>query len=348
MAMVAQRGGQASEVWVRASSTAATEVSNVAEKTTSSSLSDAVRAETVREHLSAYAALSKVRLSALVVLTSAAGYAMAPAALCTLPHGAALVATAVGTGLCAGSANTFNQAIEVKHDAKMNRTKTRVLPTGKLGRGHATGFAVATGAAGVGLLGLAANPLTAALGAANIALYAGIYTPLKRVHAVNTWVGAVVGAIPPVMGYAACMGTIDTTALYLGATLFSWQMPHFMALAYNLKDDYLRGGYKMMPSFQPKRAAAVSLRHAGVMAALAGAAPLMAITTPAFALTAGPVNAYLGYKAYQFWKHPTHPNARSLFRVTLWQLPVVLALMLLFKNHGVDDGSESQQPFHAL
>eukprot|EP00850_Spirogloea_muscicola_P019468 SM000191S05217 [mRNA] locus=s191:95730:96611:+ [translate_table: standard] len=109
--------------------------------------------------------------------------------------------TSLGTLLAAASANTLNQIIEAKNDAVMKRTMRRPLPTGRTSRLHALIFAVAVGAAGISILASEANNVTAMLGAANIALYALVYTPLKRLHVANTWVGAVVGGIPPLMGY---------------------------------------------------------------------------------------------------------------------------------------------------
>ena len=110
---------------------------------------------------------------------------------------------------------------------------------------HAALFGVVTGMAGVGLLREKANDTTAALGAGNVALYALCYTPMKRVHWLNTWAGAVVGAVPPLMGWAAAReGAIEPASGVLAAALYFWQMPHFMALAYMAKDDYVRGGYR--------------------------------------------------------------------------------------------------------
>jgi heme O synthase-like polyprenyltransferase len=177
-----------------------------------------------------YANLSKFRLSALVVVTTSAGY------LCTgVPIDPLLLSTTcIGTALCAASANSFNQTIERDYDRLMNRTKQRPLPSGKLTVPQALTFAISSGAAGVGMLYAFSNPVVALLGAGNIFLYAGPYTHMKRLTEANTWVGSVVGAIPPAMGWAAATGgdlmSLDNGALC--ALLFLWQFPHFFALAW--------------------------------------------------------------------------------------------------------------------
>lgn len=135
----------------------------------------------------------------------------------------------------------------------MKRTRQRHLVKGRIDPLHAFTFGTVAGVAGVSLLATAVNPLTAVLGGANIFLYAGVYTPLKRISISNTvptlhqvcpdmfqWVGSVVGAIPPIMGWTAAMGTIDPPAVLLGAILFAWQFPHFNALSWNLRGDYSR------------------------------------------------------------------------------------------------------------
>ncbi|KAJ3031761.1 UNVERIFIED_CONTAM: Protoheme IX farnesyltransferase, mitochondrial [Siphonaria sp. JEL0065] len=189
-----------------------------------------------------YASLAKARLAALVVLTTMAGYAVAPMAT-TLPT---LLATTAGTALCVASANSLNQWVEAPYDAQMKRTRTRVLVTHSVSGFHAFSFGVASGVAGFATLYGFVNPITAVLGLANIVLYAGVYTPLKRFSIYNTWIGALVGAIPPIMGWTACTGTLDAGALFMGAILFAWQFPHFNALSWNLRPDYSKAGYHMM------------------------------------------------------------------------------------------------------
>ena len=153
-----------------------------------------------RRRLHHYLHLSKSRLTALVVLTAMSGVALSPTPT-TLP---VLLSTAVGTALCSASANTLNQLQEMPFDAQMARTRTRPLVRRAISPLHAMGFATFTGIAGPILLWTMVNPTTAILGTANIALYAGVYTWMKRKSPLNTWVGSVVGALPPLMGWVAC------------------------------------------------------------------------------------------------------------------------------------------------
>ena len=153
-----------------------------------------------RRALGAYLQLSKSKLSALVVLSAMSGVALSPAAA-TLP---VLLSTALGTALCSASANTLNQLQEVPFDAQMARTRSRPLVRHAISSLHATTFAAVTGIVGPALLWTAVNPTTAILGASNIVLYAGVYTWMKRKSPFNTWVGSIVGALPPLMGWTAC------------------------------------------------------------------------------------------------------------------------------------------------
>jgi protoheme IX farnesyltransferase len=176
-----------------------------------------------------YGELAKSRLSALVVTTTGAGHLMAAGPV----DPACLASTLGGTFLCSASANSFNQIIETRNDASMNRTCRRPLPSGRISREHAIGWASAAGVAGVGTLAMGTNCMTTALGAATLGLYTLVYTPMKQRTPLNTWVGAVVGAIPPVMGWTAAGGALlSVEAAALGSALFLWQMPHFFALSW--------------------------------------------------------------------------------------------------------------------
>ncbi|KAJ2458441.1 Protoheme IX farnesyltransferase, mitochondrial, partial [Coemansia sp. RSA 2424] len=242
--------------------------------------------------LRAYADLGKGKLTAFVVLTAMAGYAVAPGAAQVAP----LLWTAAGTALCAGSANAFNQWIEAPYDAQMSRTRNRPLARHALAPGHALGVGVAAGAVGVGALWALVNPVAAALGAANIALYAGAYTALKRVTIANTWVGALVGAVPPVLGWAAASGgALGPGAWVMGGILFAWQFPHFNALAHTLRADYSKAGYRMMSVTRPRLNARVALRYALLMFPLCAALPALGIADPWLILDSSLVNGLMAY-----------------------------------------------------
>lgn len=192
--------------------------------------------------------LGKARLSALVVFTTLTGFVLASGPELALGR---LAATLAGTLLSAFAASAFNQCMEVQRDARMLRTCRRPLLTGELSPQVAWGFAVGCAIAGPGLLWAATNLLTAALGALTIVLYVLAYTPLKVVTPANTLVGAVVGGIPPIMGWTAVTGTLDWPAAVLGTILFIWQVPHFLAVAWLYREDYERGGFRMLPSADP-------------------------------------------------------------------------------------------------
>jgi protoheme IX farnesyltransferase len=182
--------------------------------------------------LTAYCELSKLKLSTFVVITAGAGFSVAPANAYDLSMLQLFGCAMLGTLLCSGCANTINQIREVEFDAMMKRTASRPLPSGLMTKSHAAAFAAVCGLSGTGLLYVCVNPLTAALGAANILLYSGPYTSMKRTTVWNTWVGAIVGAVPPVMGWTAVTGSLGAPSLVLAGILFSWQLPHFMSLAF--------------------------------------------------------------------------------------------------------------------
>ncbi|TQD86059.1 hypothetical protein C1H46_028398 [Malus baccata] len=207
-------------------------------------LSLASRASHLARHYGqCYWELSKARLSMLVVATSGTGFILGSGHAIDF---AGLCCTCAGTMMVAASANSLNQVFEKQNDAKMNRTKNRPLPSGRITIPHAVTWASAAGLAGTALLASKANMLAAGLGASNLILYAFVYTPLKQIHPVNTWVGAVVGAIPPLLGWAAASGQVSLNAMILPAALYFWQIPHFMALAYLCRNDYAAGGYELL------------------------------------------------------------------------------------------------------
>ncbi|KAF8199493.1 UbiA prenyltransferase family-domain-containing protein [Pholiota molesta] len=251
---------------------------------------------------------------------------------------------------------------EVPFDAQMTRTRTRPLVRRAITPMHATGFAIATGIAGPALLWTMVGPTTACLGAANIALYAGLYTWMKRRSIYNTWVGAVVGALPPLMGWTACGGQLFPSASYpvhyflpsfltTGAPvdlalvdnplaplaffmlLFSWQFPHFNSLSYIVRDSYAQAGYRMLSVLSPPKNALVSLRHATLLVPVCSILfPLSGLTTWMFALTSLPLNLICVRAAWRFWRTGGEKEARVVFQHSLWYLPVVMGLMMFHKQ----------------
>ena len=198
---------------------------------------------------------------------------------------------------------------------------------------HSVAFSVVTVAAGASLLWTTVNPLTAILGVGNIALYAGVYTPLKRISLYNTWVGAVVGAIPPVMGWTACTGTLDPGAFVLGGILFAWQFPHFNALSWRLRGDYSRAGYRMMSVLDPGLCKRTTLRYCLALTPLCAMAPVLDLTTWWFLVDSLPVNAWMTYLSWRFYRDSDFKWARKLFHFTLFHLPLLTGLLLINKKH---------------
>lgn len=273
--------------------------------------------------------LSKARLSALVVSTTAAGFVAAGGPLCP----ATLSACCVGTALCSSSAAAFNQIFESHLDSKMKRTQQRPLVQGTLTETQASIAATAWGVAGTGILAYATDPVTTFLGASNIVLYAGVYTYMKQHSVYNTWVGAVVGAIPPVMGWTAATGgqIWDVEALLLGATLYLWQMPHFFALSYMHRLDYARGGFQMVPVLEENgdETSRLITRYTWYLSTIPVLATVLDVTSSMFCYEGVALNAYALHVAYKFQQERTNANARKVFLTSLWYLPCLLMLFLL-------------------
>ncbi|RUS70495.1 hypothetical protein EGW08_021748 [Elysia chlorotica] len=280
-----------------------------------------------RKVLECYKMLSKFRLTGLVVLTTIAGYSIAPGPF----NISTFIMCSVGTGLTSCAANSINQFFEVPYDSQMNRTKNRVLVRGLLSPLHAVSFAAVSSVSGLCLLTAGVNPLVSALGAFNLCLYTLVYTPLKRSSIVNTWVGSVVGAIPPMMGWAACTGGLEPGAWLLAGILFSWQFPHFNALSWNLRPDYSRAGYRMMSVVDPGLCQRVALRHCVLLTAMCLAAPALGVTTWTFAADSLPLNLCLCYLGWRFYRRGDSNSSRKLFRFTLIHIPALLLLMGISK-----------------
>ena len=196
-----------------------------------------------KSRFATYIELGKVRLASMAVFSVVIG-ALSGAA--ETPSFGLLLSLGVGAMLVAMSGHALNMLAERDVDALMKRTRSRPLPSGRLTGSEVLGFGVLTGALGLILLAATVHPLATAVCAAILGLYVFAYTPLKRISSVNTLVGAVPGALPPVVGYAAVHGQIDARAMVLFAILFLWQIPHFLAISWRYRDDYRAGGMKML------------------------------------------------------------------------------------------------------
>src|SRR5580698_1915209 len=196
-----------------------------------------------------FADLVKARLTTLVLLTTAVGfYAGWRGAM----NWFLFLNTLAGTALVAAGASALNQWLERDYDAKMRRTQNRPLPSGRLQPATVALFGGMTSVSGLIYLALAVNLLTSVLGAVTLVSYLFIYTPLKRVTWLNTLVGAIPGALPPLMGWTAARNELSGEGWALFAILAFWQLPHFFAIAWMYREDYAKGGFVMLPNVDPE------------------------------------------------------------------------------------------------
>lgn len=269
----------------------------------------------------------KPGITAMVVLTSALGFLLAGGALISWQ----MAATLLGTALVASGASALNQFWERGTDALMVRTAGRPLPAGRLDPDVGLLLGVGLSIAGLLELALAVNAITAALGAAALAGYVFAYTPLKKVSSLATVVGAVPGALPPMMGWCAVRGEIDLAAWALFGILFFWQMPHFLAIAWLCREDYARGGFPMLPVIDPGGA------WTARQCVLYGAALVPVSLLPSLLGLAGRVYfggalvfglVYLGF-GLAFARQRSNGAARRLMLASLLYLPAILLVMLV-------------------
>jgi protoheme IX farnesyltransferase len=239
----------------------------------------------------------------------------------------------VGTALVAGGANALNQIIERHRDALMVRTRNRPLPSGRLSVSVATRFAVGISTVGLIELLLGVNLLTAFLGALALAGYAFVYTPLKTVTIHNTLVGAAVGALPPLMGWTAATGELGDGGWVLFAILFVWQLPHFFAIAWMHRDDYIRGGYRMLSVID--ESGKLTRRQIAILAALLIPLGLLPVVLGQAGGYYAVVSVVLGaaFFAVCVWGSRANQDAcaRRSFVASIIYLPCLLAMYLADK-----------------
>ena len=284
--------------------------------------------------------LTKARLSALVVVTTFAGYWLAAG---RHAFGWGLFHTLLGTTATAFGSAVFNQLMEMDADARMLRTADRPLPGRRVAPVGAFVMGWLLCAFGIIHLGVKVNTEAAALAGLTLIVYLFVYTPLKRVSALNTLVGAVAGAIPPVIGWVGAAGGMELTrallrwdlfvrqeALFLFALLFLWQMPHFIAINWMYREEYIRGGFVMWSSadVSGEKTANRALFWTLSLLPLSVWPPLAGFTSWWFALPAVLVTGYLVKLALVFHRTKERPDARRLFFGTLIYLPVLLAALL--------------------
>lgn len=277
--------------------------------------------------LADYVTVSKPRLNLLVVATAAAGYHLGAAGDGSWARAIGAIA---GTAMVAAGASALNQIYERDTDRLMTRTRLRPLADGRLTPAQAGVFAAAMSAAGLVWLALAANVLSAYVALVTLVTYVAIYTPLKRLTSFSTVVGAVPGALPPMIGWAAATNTLSREAWVLFAIVFLWQMPHFLAIAWLYRDDYARAGFPLLPVSEPdgRSTGRQVLAYGAVLIPVSLLPTAIGLANPVYFAGAFVLGATYLILGVQFARRRQRADALRLFIGSIVYLPLVWALML--------------------
>jgi len=281
----------------------------------------------VRRAAADFAALTKPRLNLLVLVTTLAGlYLAAPEGVAT----PILLHTLAGTALVAGGAAGLNQVWERETDALMARTRTRPVPDGRLRATDALWFALVLSVAGVVDLAVSVNLLAAAVAALTLVTYVFAYTPLKRRTSLATLVGAVPGALPPVIGWAAADGAITLPAMVLFAIVFLWQMPHFLAIAWLYRDEYAAAGIPLLPVLEPdgRRTGRQALLYAAALWPVSLLPTLVGLAGGFYIALATLLGCVLVALSARFARDRSTVSARRLFMFSIVYLPLLWGALL--------------------
>ncbi len=279
--------------------------------------------------LADYVELTKPRIAVMVLLTVTVGYTLACEGNWQLPL---VAATLLGVALVASGSNALNQYIERFSDAAMPRTAGRPLPGGTMTAREVLVFGVACGATGTLWLALAVNGLTALLTLCTLLLYVGVYTPLKPRTSLCTAIGAVPGALPPVLGWAAARGTLDPGAVALFAVLFLWQFPHFLAIGWLYRKQYDAAGLQMLPQNRSNRVVGLlAVTYALVLIPASLLPRLFGLAGDFYAATAVLLGLLYLAGAVRFAMTESQTSARGLLLTSLAYLPGLL-LVLTFDH----------------
>ncbi len=291
------------------------------------SAADAVPVPAARLRGLDYLALAKPRLNFLVVVSTLAGYAMAGGEASAV---FLLVATTVGTALVAGGSSAFNQVIERAPDGLMRRTRLRPLPDHRLQWPEALVFAFVTSAIGLLVLAAAVNVLSASVAFGTLAIYAIIYTPLKRRTSFSTVIGAIPGALPPVIGWAAARGSLSQGAWVLFGIVFFWQLPHFLAIAWLYREDYARAGFPMLPVIEPdgRSTARQAILYAAGLLPVSLVPTLIGMSGRVYFEGALTLSLFYLALAIRFGMTRRVGDARRLFFGSILYLPLLWILMI--------------------
>jgi protoheme IX farnesyltransferase len=275
-----------------------------------------------------YIELTKPRITWLILMSTGIGYFYGWDGQWRF---AELLHALIGTGLIASGTAALNQWMERVADAKMNRTKHRPLPSGRVTPAQALAWGVFLSVAGFLQLVFGVNLLTGLLGLFTLLTYLGVYTPLKRKSPHSTTIGAIPGAMPPLMGYAASAGTLGAEAWILYAILFVWQFPHFYSIAWMYRDDYARAGIRMKPVVEPDGAS--TARHilltSMLLIPVSFLPAFFSMTGTFYLIGAGAIGLYILYAGFRVFADRTVLRARGVLLASVVYLPLLFGLMLL-------------------
>jgi protoheme IX farnesyltransferase len=274
--------------------------------------------------------LVKARLTFLVLLTTLVGFYVG---IRGAPDYWLMLHTMLGTALVACGASALNQLWEREHDALMRRTADRPLPSGRMQPETVLVFGGFCAMAGLIYLAFAVNLLTSLIGAITLASYVFVYTPLKRVTWLNTAVGAIPGALPPVMGWTAARNDLTGEGWALFAILYFWQIPHFLAIAWMYREEYAQAGFVMLPSVDPdgSRTGRQAISHTLGLLTVSLAPFLFRLTGTLYLFGALALGTAFLAGAVLFSRQLTRPRARQLFFISILYLPLLLGLMVIDK-----------------
>jgi protoheme IX farnesyltransferase len=289
---------------------------------------DVAALEAVGGRTKAFVELTKPRLILLVVITSGVGFLLGARGSA---HPTTLLATLLGTAMTAGGACALNMVLERDRDALMRRTSRRPIPSGRLAAGEAALFGGALGVAGTLVLLAFTGPTAAAVAAASYVLYVWAYTPLKPLTTLNTAVGAVPGALPPLIGWSAATGSLGIEGWTLFLIVFLWQFPHFLAIAWVCREDYARGGMKMLPCVDPtgRMTGRQSTLHALALVPVGLLPTVVGLAGMAYFAGALALGLYYLAASARFWARADDASARKLMGASFLYLPAILLLLLL-------------------
>lgn len=278
--------------------------------------------------VSSYIELTKPRITTLVLITTALGYYLAGQGIESFFKLAYLL---FGAGLVCSGSGVLNHYLERDVDCKMLRTQNRPIPTGAISASNALSFGIILILSGLFVLVAQINLLTAFLSLLTAFLYIIVYTPMKRISWLNTTIGAIPGALPPMGGWTAVTGNIDAGAWILFAIMFVWQHPHFYAIAWMFKEDYARGGFKMLPVVEPDGRSTFNqiFWYSLLLIPVSLLPTLTKMSGMLYAMGALLSGIILFYIGLQLQKTQSLADARNLLKATVFYLPFLFFLIIL-------------------